>query len=111
MVFKHFDLGNMLHYGEFYELPIITQVKIPHYPILVNQGLLGAYSVPGIWEIIFLICTALFPTLMELISQTGLSQNCTIFITHGVKKANLSHPGYTICKQLELLKQYDNTLD
>ena len=31
-----FDLKNTLHYGEFYALPIITQVKILHYPILAN---------------------------------------------------------------------------
>ena len=38
LVFKHFDQENTIHYGEFHEFPIITQVKILHYPILANQG-------------------------------------------------------------------------
>ena len=52
LVFKHSDLENTLHYGEFYAVPIITQVKILHHPMLANPGQLGVYSVPGIWEII-----------------------------------------------------------
>ena len=61
MVFKHSDLLNTLHYGEFYALPIITQVKIPHHPISANPGQPGVYSVPGIWEIINEIVLHCFP--------------------------------------------------